>query len=77
VVQTGVVWLASRADGFEADSLTALNRLDIPAERLDPDVLGARYPQMTLDGVECGERWRWSRGHSRTRVANSASVGLA
>jgi glycine/D-amino acid oxidase-like deaminating enzyme len=52
VVQTGVVWLASRADGFEADSLTALNRLDIPAERLDPDVLGARYPQMTLDGVE-------------------------
>lgn len=51
VVETGVLWLASRDDGFEADSLATLSRLGIPAERVDPDALAARHPQMTLDGV--------------------------
>ena len=43
-VPTGVLWLASRADGFEADSLGVLERLAIPAERLDPDALAVSIP---------------------------------
>src|SRR5919106_2399717 len=50
-VPTGVVWLAHREDGFEADSLRALERLGIPAERLEPDALHARLPQMRTDDV--------------------------
>ena len=50
-VPTGVVWLAHREDGFEADSLRALERLGIPAERLEADALRARLPQMRTDDV--------------------------
>ena len=52
VVDTGVLWLAGRDDGFEADSLATLGRLGIPAERIDRGVLAARHPQLALDGVE-------------------------
>ena len=51
VIDTGTMWLASHADGFEADSLATLTRLGIPAERIDLDGLAVRYPQMALDGV--------------------------
>ena len=34
-VRTGVLWLARRDDGFEADALATMGRLGIPAERLD------------------------------------------
>lgn len=44
-VQTGVLWLAHRDDGFEADSLPVLERLGIPAERWSPAELAARLPQ--------------------------------
>jgi sarcosine oxidase len=50
-VATGVVWLAHGKDGFEADSLTTLQRLGIPAERLETDALRERYPQMRTDDV--------------------------
>ncbi len=51
VAGTGVLWLASRDDGFETDSMATLARLRIPAERLDPAALAARHPQLRLDGV--------------------------
>lgn len=51
VLKTGVLWLASRDDGFEADSLATLSRLRIPVERVDPGALAQRHPQMALDGV--------------------------
>ncbi len=52
-VPTGVVWFATRDDGFEADSEATLARLGLPAERLDPDDLTRRWPQIAPDGF----RW--------------------
>ncbi len=50
-VRTGVLWLAHHEDGFEADSLRTLERLGIPAERLEADVLRERYPQLGTDDI--------------------------
>jgi glycine/D-amino acid oxidase-like deaminating enzyme len=53
-VPTGVLWLALSEDGFEADSLTTLNRLGIPADGLDVGELEHRFPQIGLDGISWG-----------------------
>jgi sarcosine oxidase len=53
-VSTGVVWLAHAEDGFEADSLRTLGQLGIPAERLDVDALGDRWPQVRTDDIGWG-----------------------
>src|SRR5918992_5959941 len=45
-VRTGVVWFAHRDDGFEADSLTALERLGIPVERWSGGDLASRLPNL-------------------------------
>jgi sarcosine oxidase len=50
-VRTGVLWLAHREDGFEGESLPVLERLGIPAVRLDPDALRERYPQIRTDDI--------------------------
>jgi sarcosine oxidase len=50
-VPTGVLWLAHRDDGFEADSAAALGRLGIPAERLEAAELRRRWPQMVTDDL--------------------------
>ena len=50
-VPTGVLWLAHQADGFEAQSVETLSRLDIPHERLDADALRARHPQIRTDDI--------------------------
>jgi sarcosine oxidase len=53
-VRTGVLWLARREDGFEADSLATLARLGIPCERLEPRSLGDRFPQIASDDLAWG-----------------------
>jgi glycine/D-amino acid oxidase-like deaminating enzyme len=53
-VRTGVLWLARRDDGFEADSATSLERLVIPCERLKADALRARFPHMQTDDIAWG-----------------------
>ena len=50
-VRTGVLWLAHRDDGFEADSLPILEQLGIPAVRLEADALRERYPQIRTDDI--------------------------
>ena len=50
-VRTGVVWFAHRDDGFEADSLTALERLGIPVERWSADDLASRMPHLRAPDV--------------------------
>ena len=50
-VPTGVLWLAHRPDGFEAQSIETLTRLGIPHERLDADALRTRYPHIGTDEV--------------------------
>ena len=50
-VQAGVVWLASDAQTFEADSQASLEALGIPVERWSHDELAQRVPVMNPDGV--------------------------
>jgi len=50
-VESGVVWLASEAQTFEAESLGVLTELGIPAERWSHDDLAARVPVMDSTGV--------------------------
>ncbi len=48
---SGVLWLASEAQTFEADSLATLTELGIPAERWSHDDVASRVPVMDPDGV--------------------------
>jgi glycine/D-amino acid oxidase-like deaminating enzyme len=50
-VDAGAVWFAHRDDGFEAASLATLAAARIPAERLDPAELEARWPQVSGEGL--------------------------
>jgi sarcosine oxidase len=50
-VPAGVVWLASEAQSFEAESLMALEELGIPVERWSHDELATRVPVLNADGV--------------------------
>ena len=50
-VPTGVLWFASRDDGFEADSVASLDHLGIPFERFEADALRARFPQVVTDDL--------------------------
>ena len=51
-VPTGVLWFARREDGFEALSERTLIAEGIPVERLTPDGLEERWPQIRADGLE-------------------------
>ena len=51
VIETGVLWLAQRDDGFETDSAATLERLGIPSEWLTPDDVARRWPQIAVDGL--------------------------
>jgi len=48
VVEAGVVWLAQRPDGWEADSERMLRELGIPCERVDPADL---FPSVAVDDL--------------------------
>ena len=50
-VEAGVVWLASDAQTFEADSLEVLGALGIPVERWSHDELAAKIPVLDATGV--------------------------
>ncbi|MEO5704414.1 MAG: FAD-dependent oxidoreductase [Candidatus Limnocylindrales bacterium] len=50
-VPTGVVWLASDGQSFEAESLASLTALGIPVERWTQEQLAARVPVMNPAGV--------------------------
>jgi glycine/D-amino acid oxidase-like deaminating enzyme len=51
LVQAGCLWFAHRDDGFEAASEITLRSLDIPVERIPPDELNARWPQLRADDL--------------------------
>jgi sarcosine oxidase len=50
-VESGVLWLASDAQTFEAESLDSLTALGIPVERWSHDDLATRVPVMDPSGV--------------------------
>ena len=50
-VPAGELWLARSMDGFEAESEATLRALGIPVERLAPDEITSRWPQMHADDL--------------------------
>ena len=50
-VPAGVLWLAHDEGGWEASSEATLRAEGIPVERLSPDDLAARWPQMRSDDL--------------------------
>jgi len=50
-VPAGVLWLAHDEGGWEASSEATLRTEGIPVERLSPDDLAARWPQMRSDDL--------------------------
>jgi sarcosine oxidase len=50
-VPCGVLWFGRREDGFEVATVDTLTELGIPVERLDPDELRARWPQLGTDDL--------------------------
>ncbi len=49
-VETGVLWLARPGDVYAVETLATLERMKIRHERLSPQELHHRYPQMSLEG---------------------------
>jgi glycine/D-amino acid oxidase-like deaminating enzyme len=72
-VRTGVLWLAHREDGFEADSAAALERLAIPRERLDRATLAARFPQLRADDLS----WALHEPEAGVLLARRAVAAVA
>lgn len=72
-VRTGVLWLAHRDDGFEADSAAALEGLAIPRERLDRATLAARYPQLRVDDLS----WALHEPEAGVLLARRAVAAVA
>jgi glycine/D-amino acid oxidase-like deaminating enzyme len=50
-LERGVLWLAHRDDGWEAQSERILRAQGIPVERLTPAAAGARYPSFSGDDL--------------------------
>jgi sarcosine oxidase len=53
-LQIGVLWLAHRENGFEAASESVLRDAGIPVERLTPDEVHERWPQIATDRLVFG-----------------------
>ncbi len=73
VVETGVTWFAHAPDGFEAESLATLTRLDIPVERLTADEVARRWPQIATDGIG----WVLHEPEAAVLMARRAVAALA
>jgi glycine/D-amino acid oxidase-like deaminating enzyme len=50
-VPAGALWFAHAADGFEAASEATLRALGVPVERLSPEELRDRWPQLATDDL--------------------------
>ena len=52
LIPAGVLWFAARDEGFEAASQRTLEQEGVPCERLSPDELATRWPQVGVaDGL--------------------------
>jgi sarcosine oxidase len=66
LAETGLVWFAREAQGWESDSLTELTAQDIPVERLGPDDVAQLYPSVRTDDLAFG-LWEPHAGVLRAR----------
>jgi len=69
----GVAWFAQTADGFEARSHTALDRLEIPNEWLQPDDARGLFPSLNVDDL-AGVLWEPDAGVLHARRATQLLV---
>ena len=74
--ETGVLWLAGRADSRVQQTVETLRRCDVPFEELNRSELERRYPQIGLDGITRGLLEPRS-GVLMARRATAAVVGDA
>jgi sarcosine oxidase len=73
VVPSGVLWLAHRDDGWEAESERTLRKLGVPCERVDPATL---FPSFAGGDVLWG-LWEPEAGVLRARDATKALAAQA
>jgi glycine/D-amino acid oxidase-like deaminating enzyme len=50
-VRAGCLWFADRDDGFESASVPTFEAVGVPFERLTPDEVTERWPQIATDGL--------------------------
>jgi glycine/D-amino acid oxidase-like deaminating enzyme len=74
--ETGMVWFARTADGWEADSIDVCRDAGVPVERLTPDQVGGLFPSVRTDDLEFG-LWEPHAGVVRARAAVVALVEQA
>jgi glycine/D-amino acid oxidase-like deaminating enzyme len=75
-VETGMVWFARTADGWEASSIDVCRDAGVPVERLTPEQVGALFPSVRTDDLAFG-LWEPHAGVLRARAAVSALVEQA
>jgi glycine/D-amino acid oxidase-like deaminating enzyme/RimJ/RimL family protein N-acetyltransferase len=77
LAETGLVWFARTADGWEADSLRVCAEAGVPVERLTPDEVAALFPAgVRTDDLAFG-LWEPHGGVLRAREATMALADLA
>jgi sarcosine oxidase len=54
LVESGVVWLAHREEGWESETERVLRAEAIPVERLDPDELRSLFPSLEVGDLAFG-----------------------
>lgn len=80
LVETGLVWFARAAHGWEADSVAVMRELGVPVERLTADRVGELFPSVRTDDLAFG-LWEphagvlRAAGGTRALVARAAALG--
>lgn len=69
----GTLWIAGEDDSYERAALVELARQQIPHERLEPEELARRFPQMGVSGI----RWAIYEPEGGILFARQACQALA
>jgi glycine/D-amino acid oxidase-like deaminating enzyme len=73
LVETGLVWFARSAEGWEADSMRVCDAAGIPVERISSDRVAELYPSVRTDDLAFG-LWEPHGGVLRARTAVAVLV---
>jgi sarcosine oxidase len=76
LVETGLVWFARAADGWEADSARVCDQAGVPVQRLTPEQVAGLFPSVRTDDLAFG-LWEPHAGVVRAREAVRALVAQA
>lgn len=76
LAETGLIWFARDADGWEADSQRVLSAVGVPVERLTPERVAELYPSVRTDDLVFG-LWEPHAGVLRAATGTRALAELA